>query len=94
MTRYLQAGREFLQWVRENQMPVYPHHCLDMAMAQYLDAMCFEHRAPRSRGGYALWGILALYPGLALPEATRAWKSWESLEPTGEGRPAAAELLM
>eukprot|EP00969_Alexandrium_andersonii_P200445 8853967-Alexandrium_andersonii.AAC.1 len=75
-------------------MPVHPVCLLDATMAQYLDALCYERRAPLSRGVAAYWGLIAMYPGVHLPEALRALRSWEALAPGSEGLPVAAEILM
>ena len=63
-------------------------------MAMFMDAMCYEECRGPHAGSAAYHGLVALYPGLRMPQALRTLHSWETLVPGEEGLPVAAELLM
>ena len=92
--QYMRACRRFCDWACAESLEVYPAQRLDRVMALYLDRLCYDDEIGVGEGKSLTSGMMAMYPGLRLPETFRAVKAWEALRPGVQGSPIAVPLLM
>ena len=67
--QYMRACRNFCSWAEVVKAPVYPPMALDRAVAVYMDILCYDDCIGPGEGKRLTSGLLALYPGLRLPES-------------------------
>ena len=92
--QYMRSCRRFCDWAAAEGVEIFPCLRLDRAMALYLDVLCYDDEIGIGEGRNLASGMLAIYPGLRLPETFRALKAWEALRPGVQGSPIAVPVLM
>jgi len=92
---YAPRVAEFLQWLVSRNLMHLSRVQVPLALADFLDHLCYVERRGIAAGRDAVHGFAAIYPDFSasLAEAHRALQAWARLGLQGEGAPVAIETV-
>ena len=92
---YAKHVRTFLIDTKRLQVPFLTQEQRDVALAKYLEHMCYLDLRGFAQGSSTFYGYLHIFPAEreGMKEAARALKGWERLATQGEGGPLAWESV-
>ena len=94
--QYMPRVRQWLQFVRQHNLPFEQDGDADLAPSRLLDWGCFQEELQFSWCSNTWNGILAIFPELGhhMPVSYRAYKAWERRHIAGEGEGIPEEAVM
>ena len=93
--QWIPKVRQFLEAQQRSGNDLTIPHGLDLALAQYMEWLCYGEQRSPSIGSLLFFGIICLMPEVKgkLPLAARSLKSWAKLAITVEGGPIPEEIV-